>query len=103
MSDIDGWLLDFIPTTDGIWSLYGFDDDRPMAAWSGPHYERAIAQCAVARDRVTTAEWTLNDVRTRGAQAAVIAKAEQWLADTQAELAAWTAQRNRLEAARAAA
>ena len=34
--DFDGFLLDFIPVHDGIWSLSGIDDDRPIAAWSGP-------------------------------------------------------------------
>ncbi|NCW45978.1 MAG: hypothetical protein EBV77_11050 [Gemmatimonadaceae bacterium] len=35
--DFDGFLLDAIPITDGIWSLYGIDDDQPVDAWSSFH------------------------------------------------------------------
>jgi len=100
MADIDGWLLEFVPTADGIWSLYGIDDDRPMAAWSGHHYTRALEASAIARSRVAVAEWTVNDVTTRGAGAGVVANAQATLAVAQAELAAWSAQASRLAALR---
>ncbi len=100
MADIDGWLLDSISTTDGVWGLYGVDDDRPMATWSGPHYERALAQRAISAARVGALEWALTDVQTRGAGMAVVANADAQLARARAEWAAWDAQVNRIAGAR---
>lgn len=97
--DFDGFLLDAIPTTDGIWSLYGIDDDRPMAAWSSYHATRCVEQLPIARARVKAAEWALADVQARGL-AACIAKAGAHLARVRAELSDWEAQAHRLEAAR---
>jgi hypothetical protein len=100
MADLDAWLLESIPTTDGIWSLYGIDDDRPMAAWSGPHHERAIAQRAICASRVAALEWGLNDVRARGASAAAVDNAEAHLSAAKAEWAQWDAQVSRISGAR---
>jgi hypothetical protein len=100
MEDLDAILFEYILPTDGIWSVYGIDDDRPMAAWSGPHYARANEQHALAQSRVAAAEWRLNDVRTRGANSAVIANSERELAAAQAELGGWVAQIGRLEMVR---
>ncbi len=97
--DLDGFLLDAIPTTDGVWALYGIDDDRPMAAWSSYHAARCVDQLVIARARVKAAEWALGDVQTRG-NAACIAKAGAHLARMRADLADWQAQGRRLEAAR---
>ena len=97
--DIDGFLLDAIPTNDGIWSLYGFDDDRPMDAWSSFHATRCVEQLAIARARVKAAEWALADVQARGI-APCIAKAGAHLARARAELASWEAQGRRLESHR---
>jgi hypothetical protein len=98
-SDFDGFLLDSIPTNDGIWALYGFDDDRPMAAWSSYHATRCVDQLVIARSRVKTAEWALADVSAKGL-VSCIAKAGAHLARTRAELSEWQAQARRLEAAR---
>ena len=98
-SDFDEFLLDAIPTNDGIWALYGIDDDRPMAAWSSDHAARCVSQLATARSRVKVAEWALADVQARGLDRCV-AKAGAHLARTRAELAEWEAQGRRLEAAR---
>lgn len=100
MSDLDGWLLESIPTNDGIWSLYGFDDDRPMAAWSGPHLERALAQRTLTASRVAAAEWALGDLERRGASAAHIAKVQGEVAAAKAEWSAWDAQVRRQLSAR---
>lgn len=97
--DFDGFLLEAIPTTDGVWALYGIDDDRPMSAWSSDHALRCVEQLAITRTRVKVAEWALADVQARG-HAACIAKAAAYLARTRAELGEWEAQGHRLEAAR---
>lgn len=97
--DIDGFLLDAIPTTDGVWSLYGIDDDRPVNAWSSYHATRCVEQLTIARARVKAAEWALADVQARGL-AACIAKAGAHLARARAELADWEAQGRRLESHR---
>jgi hypothetical protein len=100
MADLDAWLLDTIPTTDGIWSLYGIDDDRPMATWSGPHYERALSQRAICASRVAALEWGLNDVRTRGASATAVSNAEAHLSAAKAAWSEWDAQVSRISGAR---
>ena len=97
--DFDGFLLEAIPTTDGIWALYGIDDDRPVNAWSSYHATRCVEQMAIAHARVKAAEWTLADVQARGI-APCIAKAAAHLARSRAELATWEAQARRLEAHR---
>lgn len=97
--DIDGFLLDAIPTTDGIWALYGFDDDRPVDAWSSFHAARCVEQLTIVRSRLKAAEWALADVQPRG-NARFIANAEAHVAKTRAELAMWEAQARRLEAHR---
>lgn len=102
MTDIDAILLDSFTTSDGVWGLAGFDDDRPMAAWSPPHYERALLMQGIAQARVDAASWRLADVQGRNGTAEMLAVAQASLADAQAQVAQWTAQRERLEAARAA-
>jgi hypothetical protein len=97
--DIDAILVDSVPVNDGIWAWYGFDDDRPMAAWSSFHATRCMEQLPIARARVKIAEWALADVQPRG-NTACIAKAGAHLARARAELADWEAQARRLEAAR---
>ena len=97
--DFDGFLLDAIPIADGIWSLYGIDDDRPVDAWSSFHATRCVEQLAIARARVKAAEWALADVQARGI-AACVAKAGAHLARTRAELADWEAKGRRLESHR---
>jgi hypothetical protein len=97
--DIDAILVDSIPVNDGIWAWYGFDDDRPLAAWSSFHATRCMEQLPIARARVKIAEWALADVQARGI-APCIAKAGAHLARARAELADWEAQARRLEAAR---
>jgi len=97
--DIDAILVDSIPVNDGIWAWYGFDDDRPLAAWSSFHATRCLEQLPIARARVKVAEWTLSDVQARGV-ASCIAKAGAHLARARAALADWEAQARRLEAAR---
>jgi hypothetical protein len=98
-SDFDGFVLDTIPTNDGIWALYGIDDDRPMAAWSSYHAARCVDQLAIANSRVKVAEWALADVQAKGL-AHCVAKAGAHLARARTELADWQAQARRLEAAR---
>ena len=49
--DFDGFLVDYIPVHDGIWSLYGIDDDRPVAMWSRPHAERYAQRLLFAEGR----------------------------------------------------
>jgi len=97
--DFDGFLLDAIPVTDGIWSLYGIDDDQPVDAWSSFHATRCVEQLAIARARVKAAEWALADVQARGITACV-AKAAAHLTRTRAELAEWEARGRRLESHR---
>lgn len=97
--DIDAFLLDAIPTNDGIWSLYGIDDDRPVDAWSSHHATRCVEQLAIAQARVKAAEWALADVQARGI-VPCIAKAGAHLARARAELADWQAQGRRLESHR---
>lgn len=97
--DFDGFLLDAIPITDGIWSLYGIDDDQPVDAWSSFHATRCVEQLAIARARVKAAEWALADVQARGI-AACVAKAAAHLARTRAELAEWESRGRRLESHR---
>lgn len=99
MEDLDALLFEYIPTTDGIWSLCGFDDDRPMDAWSGHHLTRALEQREIAQGRIAAAEWRLNDVRMRGANAATVLNSEQELAIAKEELGGWTAQIARIERA----
>lgn len=100
MADIDAWLVDTTPVSDGIWSWYGIDDDRPMATWSAPHYDRAISQRAICASRVAALEWGLNDVRTRGASAVAVSNAEAHLGAAKAEWAEWDAQVSRISRAR---
>jgi hypothetical protein len=97
--DIDAILVDAIPTNDGIWALYGFDDDRPINAWSSYHATRCVEQLAIAQARVKAAEWALADVQARGL-APSIAKAAAHVARARAELADWEAQGRRLESHR---
>jgi hypothetical protein len=97
--DFDAFLLDAIPTTDGVWALYGIDDDRPIDAWSSHHATRCVAQLAIVGARVKAAEWALADVQARG-NAACITKAAAHLAGARAELAGWEAQARRLDAHR---
>jgi len=100
MADIDAWLVDSVSTTDGIWGLYGIDDDRPVATWSGAHLERALSQRAICASRVAAGEWALADVESRGASAAIVANAQANLAAAREEFGAWDAQVNRIERAR---
>lgn len=98
-TDIDAFLVDYIPATDGLWSLAGFDDDRAVFAWSPAHATRCVAQLAIARNRVAAAEWALADVQRRGLAAAV-AKAGAHVARARAELAEWEAKTRQQEAFR---
>ena len=102
MTDIDAILLDSFTTSDGLLGLIGIDDDRPMAAWSAPHYERALLMQGIAQARVQAAAWRLADVNANHPTPAMVAGAEASLADAEAQVGQWTAQRERLEAARAA-
>lgn len=86
--DFDGFFLDFIPVHDGIWSLSGIDDDRPIAAWSRPHAERYDQRLTEATAREKVAEWALGDVTTKNLPAC-IAKAEATLAAARAARAMW--------------
>ncbi|WP_310570220.1 hypothetical protein [Gemmatimonas sp.] len=86
--DFDGFLLDSIPVHDGIWSLYGIDDDRPIAMWSRPHAERYDQRLREASAREQIAEWALGDVTAKGLPAC-ITKAEETLASARAERALW--------------
>lgn len=98
-TDIDAILLDSFTTHDGIWGLYGIDDDRPVAMWSGFHAVRCVERLAQSRSRVAVAEWALADVTRRGATSC-IAGAAATLAEARADHATWVAQAHRLEAAR---
>ncbi|WP_411278556.1 hypothetical protein [Gemmatimonas sp.] len=86
--DFDGFLLDSIPVHDGVWSLYGIDDDRPVAVWSRPHAERYDQRLREAAARETVAEWALGDVVAKNLPAC-ITKAESTLATARAERALW--------------
>ena len=86
--DFDGFLLDFIPVHDGIWSLSGIDDDRPVAAWSRPHAERYDQRLTEATAREKVAEWALGDVTAKKLPAC-IAMAEATLATARAARAMW--------------
>ena len=86
--DFDGFLLDFIPVHDGIWSLSGIDDDRPVAAWSRPHAERYAQRLQEATAREKVAEWALGDVTAKNLPACV-AMAEATLATARAARAMW--------------
>ena len=86
--DFDGFLLDFIPVHDGIWSLSGIDDDRPVAAWSRPHAERYDQRLTEATAREKVAEWALGDVTAKNLPAC-IAMAEATLATARAARAMW--------------
>lgn len=86
--DFDGFLLDFIPVHDGIWSLSGIDDDRPIAAWSRPHAERYDQRLTEATAREKVAEWALGDVTAKNLPAC-IAMAEATLATARAARAMW--------------
>lgn len=97
--DLDGFVLDSIPTNDGVWALYGIDDDRPIDAWSSYHATRCVEQLAISRARVKAAEWALADVQARGI-VPCIAKAGAHLARARAELADWEAQARRIESHR---
>jgi len=101
MSDIDGWLLESISVNDGVLGLVGFDDDRPMNVWSGPHYERALSQRLICSARVAAAEWALADVERRAASSAVVENSRGVHAAAKAEWGAWDAQVTRLTNARA--
>lgn len=87
--DFDGFLLDFIPLNDGVWSLYGIDDDRPVAAWSRYHAERYAARVTEATAREKISEWALADVTAKNIPAAMV-KATQTLAVARAATALWT-------------
>lgn len=97
--DLDGFVLDSIPVNDGVWALYGIDDDRPVDAWSSFHAARCVDQLAISQARVKAAEWALADVQARGI-VPCIAKANAHLAHARAELAGWEAQARRLESHR---
>lgn len=86
--DFDGFLLDFIPLHDGVWSLTGIDDDRPVAMWSRPHAERYDQRLREATAREKAAEWALGDVTAKNLPAC-ITKAETTLAIARAERALW--------------
>lgn len=86
--DIDGFVLDSIPVHDGVWSLAGIDDDRPVAAWSRPHAERYTQRLQEATDRERAAEWALADVTAKQLPACVT-KAEETLAAARADRAYW--------------
>ena len=73
---------------DGIWSLSGIDDDRPVAAWSRPHAERYAQRLAEATSREKVAEWALGDVTAKHLPAS-IALAEATLATARAARAMW--------------
>jgi hypothetical protein len=98
-TDIDSIIVTAVNDHDGIWGLYGFDDNRPVAMWSGYHAERCVVRLREARSRVQVSQWALADVTTRGASHCV-ARAESNLAAAKADLAVWEAQAGRLEAAR---
>ncbi len=97
--DFDGFLLDAIPTSDGLWSLAGIDDDRPVAVWSSYHAVRCVQQLKIARQREKVAEWQLADVTARALPASIV-RAQANLRNARMALAAWEAQAQRLEAAR---
>ena len=97
--DFDGFLLDSIPVHDGVWSLYGIDDDRPVAAWSRPHAERYDQRLREATAREKIAEWALGDVTAKNLPAC-IAKAEATLAIARAERTLWTERLRVIYAAR---
>jgi len=86
--DFDGFLLDSIPLHDGVWSLYGIDDDRAVAAWSRPHAERYDQRLRESTAREKIAEWALGDVTAKNLPAC-ITKAEVTLATARAERAMW--------------
>jgi hypothetical protein len=98
-ADFDAFLVDYIPCADGLWSLVGIDDDRPIDAWSSAHAARCVQMLPIARSRVSVAEWALADVQARGI-VPCIARAAANLARARADLADWQAQARRLEAAR---
>ena len=87
-ADFDGFLLDFIPLHDGVWSLCGIDDDRPVAMWSRPHAERYDQRLRESTAREKIAEWALGDVTAKNLPAC-ITKAEVTLATARAERAMW--------------
>ena len=86
--DFDGFLLDSIPVHDGVWSLSGIDDDRPLSAWSRPHAARYAQRLGEATAREAAAVWALDDVTARNLPAC-IAKAEEQLAAARADRAKW--------------
>lgn len=86
--DFDGFLLDSITVNDGIWGLYGIDDDRPVAMWSRAHADRYAERLTVATEREKIAEWALGDVTARN-NPACVTKAEVALATARAERAMW--------------
>ncbi len=98
-TDIDSIIVETMTVHDGIFGFIGIDDDRPLAAWSGPHAMRCVQRLAEAHSRVAVAEWALTDVTSRGAHDCV-ARAQSTLAAARADVAAWQAQAARLEAAR---
>jgi hypothetical protein len=98
-TDIDSIIVETMTVHDGIFGFIGIDDDRPLAAWSGPHATRCVQRLAEARSRVAVSEWALADVTARGAHDCV-ARAQANLAAARADHAAWQAQASRLEAAR---
>ena len=89
-ADFDAFLVDYIPVNDGIWSLAGIDDDRPVYGWGRYHAIRCAEQLAIARERARIAEWTLADVQPRNLPAAT-AKAAAHVARTREVVAAWSA------------
>lgn len=97
--DFDGILVDFIPVHDGVWSLYGIDDDRPLAVWSGPHAARYDQRLREATARVKIAEWALGDVTAKNLSAC-ITKAEATLAAARADRALWAERLRVINAAR---
>lgn len=73
---------------DGVWSLYGIDDDRPVAMWSRQHAERYGQRLRKATARENIAEWALGDVTAKNLPACMT-KAEAMLATARAERVLW--------------
>jgi hypothetical protein len=89
-TDFDAFLVDYIPVTDGIWSLAGIDDDRPVFGWGRFHAVRCVEQLALARERARIAEWALADVQPRNLPMAT-AYAAAHVARTREDVALWSA------------
>ena len=79
----------YIPVHDGIWSLCGIDDDRPVAMWSRPRAERYDQRLREATERERIADWALADVSAKGLPVC-ITKTEETLATARADRAWWS-------------